>query len=107
EQVDDLAHGGGDLDGALGAVEVLYGTAEKDEAVGGGGADLLAGKLKVQLAAQLRHLVQRSVAAFMNGDVEELAFAALLPDNEAGDAGGFAVDNDFVGADGVGFGDVA
>ncbi len=45
--------------------------------------------------------------AGVNGQVEELAASALLPDNHGGIAGSLAVDEDFMGADDAGFGDLS
>jgi hypothetical protein len=43
----------------------------------------------------------------MNGDVEELSFAILLPNNKAGISGCSAVDHDFSWAYGSSFGDIS
>ncbi len=90
EQVHDLARGGGNLDRAIGAVDVVGGAAEEDGAVLGTNLDGLAGKLLDELAANAFDAVVGGSRAGANLYVEELPVAALFPNDQAGFSRGFA-----------------
>jgi hypothetical protein len=103
EQVHNLSANGTDLDRAIGAINVLHGTAQKHRAARGRYFYRLAGKLLAQFAADGVDLIDRAVGAGPHRHVKELAVAALFPEDQAGLAGRLAVDHDFGGGNGGGF----
>src|ERR1035438_5055065 len=88
---------------AFGGNHILYRAAHKCRLVFESDVDIFIGEIARQL---LPHCVE-PLGAQTHGQVVEQAVAAFLPDNQRSLAGGFAVDQDFLGVDGDGFDQVA
>ena len=103
QQVDGLAQRGGDRHHALGRDHVLHRAAHEGRVVLEGDIDIVVGKVARDL---LPHRFQLR-GAHADGQVVDQAGAVLLPDDQRGFAGRFAVDQHFLRVDRHGFGQVA
>ena len=102
EQVDHFSGDGGDLNGAVGAGEILCGAAEEDGTIVRADLEVLAWELFAEFAAHGIEAVVGVGEAGAHCDVEELAIAALLPKNQARFSRSFSINQDLVAADGGG-----
>ena len=95
------------MNGAVGTVEILRDSAEKDCAAFKGDLQWLPGKFAIQLATNSFKAINGLAGAGTDLDVEELTGAALFPNDEGCVAGCLAVYQDFIATDRDGFGKVA
>ena len=81
-EIDDLAGGVGYLNGAVRIGEVFYCSAEDNEIIFGSDVDIFCGQGQLEFTTNRRDVVLGCGAAGMNGNVEKLTLAALLPHDE-------------------------
>src|ERR1035437_7262041 len=99
EQVDHFSGDGGDLDGTVGAGEILCGAAEEDGTIVRADLEVLAWELFAEFAAYGIEAVVGTGEAGAHCDGEQLAIAAPLPKDQAGFCWSFSVDQNLIAAD--------